>query len=133
VLNLAVHKFIYHKTCQQIITAMKKLIVLLISIVFICSTFAQKTTPVQGKVAPKTATNQANKTTTPAAVATKAITITGKVEGYAEGKIYLSKVGAPTIVKLDSVDVANGAFTFTNGITNNDIYMINFGKSSMSQ
>jgi len=79
---------------------MKKIIVLLISIVFLSSAFAQKT-----------------------------LTVSGKVEGFAEGKIYLSKITSPTPTKIDSIDVNNGSFAFTKGIANTDVYMINFGKS----
>jgi peroxiredoxin len=79
---------------------MKKIIVLLISIVFLSSAFAQNS-----------------------------LTISGKVEGYAEGKIYLSKVTTPTPTKIDSIDVNNGSFAFSKGISNTNVYMINFGKS----
>ena len=79
---------------------MKKIIVLLISVLFFSSGFAQKS-----------------------------LTITGKVEGFAEGKIYLNKITSPTPTKIDSIDVKNGAFTFSKGITNTDVYMVNFGKS----
>ena len=79
---------------------MKKIIVLLFSIVLLTSGFAQKN-----------------------------LTITGKVEGYPDGKIFLTKVTTPTPTKIDSVDVSNGAFTFSNGITNTDVYTVNFGKS----
>ena len=79
---------------------MKKTIVLLISIMFICSAFAQKS-----------------------------LTITGKVEGFTEGKIYLNKLVSPNVIKVDSVDVNKGNFTFASGITNTNVYMINFGKS----
>jgi peroxiredoxin len=79
---------------------MKKTIVLLISVVFLFSAFAQKS-----------------------------LTITGKVEGFFEGKIYLNKLASPSPVTIDSVDVNKGDFTFVKGITNSDAYMINFGKS----
>ena len=79
---------------------MKKIIFLLISVVFLASAFAQKT-----------------------------LTITGKAEGYPEGKIYLSKVTSPTPTKIDSLDVKNGSFSFSKGITNTDVYMVIFGKS----
>jgi len=79
---------------------MKKAIVLLISIMFICSAYAQKS-----------------------------LTITGKVEGFAEGKIYLNKLASRSVIKVDSTDVNKGNFTFINGIANTDVYMINFGAS----
>lgn len=79
---------------------MKKIIVLLLSVGLFSSAFAQKS-----------------------------LIITGKVEGFPEGKIFLTKVTTPTPTKIDSVDVSNGAFTFSNGITNTDVYTINFGKS----
>ena len=79
---------------------MKKTIVLLISVVFLFSAFAQKS-----------------------------LTITGKVEGFTEGTIYLNKLASPSPIKIDSIDVNNGNFTFVKGITNTDVYMINFGKS----
>jgi len=79
---------------------MKKIIVLLISVVFLTSAFAQKT-----------------------------LTITGKVEGYPEGKIYLSKVTSPAPTRIDSIDVKDGSFSFSKGITNTDVYMVIFGKS----
>jgi len=79
---------------------MKKIIVLLISIVFLTSAFAQKP-----------------------------LTVTGKVEGFPEGKIYLSKVTSPAPTKIDSIDVKDGSFSFTQGITNTDVYMVIFGKS----
>ncbi len=79
---------------------MKKIIVLLISVVLFSAAFAQKS-----------------------------LTITGKVEGFPEGKIYLNKIASSTPVKVDSIDVKNGAFAFTKGVTNTDVYTINFGKS----
>ena len=77
---------------------MKKTIVLLISVVFLFSAFAQKS-----------------------------LTITGKIQGFTEGKIYLNKLASSKPIKVDSVDVKNGNFTFVYGITNADAYMINFG------
>ena len=79
---------------------MKKIIVLLISVFFLTSAFAQET-----------------------------LTVTGKVEGYPEGKIYLSKVTSPAPTKIDSIDVNDGSFSFTKGIGNTDVYMVIFGKS----
>ena len=79
---------------------MKKTIVLLISVVFLFSAYAQKS-----------------------------LTIAGKVEGFTEGKIYLNKLASTSLIKIDSIDVNKGDFSFTKGITNADIYMINFGKS----
>jgi peroxiredoxin len=79
---------------------MKKIIVLLISVILFSAAYAQKS-----------------------------LTISGKVEGFPEGKIYLNKVASSTPIKIDSIDVNNGAFSFTKGITNTDVYTINFGKS----
>ena len=79
---------------------MKKIIVLLISVVLFSTTFAQKS-----------------------------LTISGKVEGFPEGKVYLNKVGSSTPIKVDSIDVKNGVFVFTKGVTNTDVYTVNFGKS----
>jgi peroxiredoxin len=79
---------------------MKKIIVLLTAVVFMSAAFAQKT-----------------------------LTITGKVEGFPEGKIYLNKLAQPAPIKIDSIDVKNGDFTFAKGVTNSDVYMINFGKA----
>jgi len=79
---------------------MKKIIVLLISVILFSAAYAQKS-----------------------------LTISGKVEGFPEGKIYLNKVGSSTPIKVDSIDVKNGAFSFTKGITNTDVYTVIFGKS----
>lgn len=83
---------------QTISFIMKKTIVLLISVVFLFSAFAQKS-----------------------------LTIKGKVDGFTEGKIYLNKLTSSSPIRIDSVDVKNGEFTFVYGITNADAYMVNFG------
>ena len=99
-LNLAPSKINDSNIYLTMPIIMKKTIVLLISIMFICSAFAQKS-----------------------------LTIKGKVEGFTEGKIYLNKLASRNIIKVDSTNVNNGNFTFASGITNSDVYMINFGKS----
>ncbi|MDP4289580.1 MAG: TlpA disulfide reductase family protein [Bacteroidota bacterium] len=100
---------------------MKKAIVLLISVVLLSSAFAQKTLPAKGKVLQKTAVARDN-------AEHEGLSITGKIEGFTEGKIYLNKLIYPNSIKIDSFDLTNGNFSFTKDISNTNVYSINFGK-----
>lgn len=61
--------------------------------------------------------------------AQKSLTITGKVDGLTEGKVYLSKMASQSPIKVDSTVAVNGSFAFKKGIAATDIYMLNFGKA----
>ncbi len=50
--------------------------------------------------------------------------ITGEIQGIEEGKVYLLKAETREMVKVDSVTLTNGAFTFTGSVEYPGLYMI---------
>lgn len=50
--------------------------------------------------------------------------LTGKLDGMTEGKIYLSKLQENDLVKIDSTDLIEGAFSFSGKVDSPDLYYI---------
>jgi len=50
--------------------------------------------------------------------------LTGHIEGFQDGKVYLSKLQDNELVKIDSVDYKNGAFELKGNVNQPDLYFI---------
>ncbi|MFA8432929.1 MAG: redoxin domain-containing protein [Marinifilaceae bacterium] len=51
-------------------------------------------------------------------------TVSGKIAGVTEGKVYLNKLNGREFAKVDSADLVDGGFTFTGTVANPDVRYI---------